>query len=252
MRQKPAPTLTVQKGIVMRRFAFCAVLLLVVAYPLTAAAQDRVVRTVNESFDPSGYEAVKFDLSVGELHIEGGSGSEIEVQVRVRCSNRRNRDRCEDRAADVAIESYERRGKLVVEIEGTGLWRSRDAHVLVSVTVPEGQNFDVEMGTGELSLENIAGDVFVEFSVGEATLTNMSGNLTVDMGIGDISVTMPESAVATVTLDNGIGETALYHSGGKNSMEGILGGTDVEWKSGPGTHDVEVDLNVGEINVRLR
>ncbi len=141
---------------------------------------------------------------------------------------------------------------MIVEIEGTGLWRSRDVHVLVDVTVPEDQNVDVEMGTGELNLEDMAGDMYVELGVGEATLTNVSGNLIVDMGIGEINVTMPESAVATVTLDNGIGETALYHRNGKNSMEGILGGTDVEWTSGPGTHNVEVDLNIGEINVRLR
>ncbi len=236
----------------MRRFAFCIVLLVVVAYPLTADAQDRVVRTINESFDPSGHEAVKLDVNVGELNIKGGSGNRIEVEVRVRCSRRRNRDRCEDRAENVSIESYERRGKLILEIEGTGLWRSRDVHVLVNVTVPENQNIDVEMGTGQLNLEDMAGDVYIELGVGEATLTNMSGNLIVDMGIGEINVTMPESAVATVTLDNGIGETALYHRNGKNSMEGILGGTDVEWKSGPGTHNVEVDLNVGEINVRLR
>ena len=236
----------------MRRFAFCAVLLVVVAYPLTADAQDRVVRTFNESFDPSDYEAVKLDLNVGELKIAGGSGSQIEVEVRVRCSRRRNRDRCEDRAEDASIESYERRGKLILEIEGTGLWRSRYVHVLVSITVPEDQNVDVDMGTGELTLEDMAGDVYVELGVGEATLTNMSGNLVVDMGIGEINVTMPESAVATVTLDNGIGETALYHRNGKNSVERILGGTDVEWKSGPGMHNVEVDLNVGEINVRLQ
>ena len=55
----------------MRRFVFTAVLLLVVAWPLSAAAQDRVVRTINESFDPSGYEKIVLDVSVGEVRVEG-------------------------------------------------------------------------------------------------------------------------------------------------------------------------------------
>ena len=56
----------------------------------------------------------------------------------------------------------------------------------------------------------------------------------------------------TVTLDNGIGETVLRHRNGTRSREGIMGGTDVRWDDGPGTHTVQIDLNVGEIRVRLQ
>ena len=55
-----------------------------------------------------------------------------------------------------------------------------------------------------------------------------------------------------MVLDNGIGETELRHKEGRNAVEGILGGTDIHWKSGPGSHVVKIDLNIGEITVRLR
>ena len=35
-------------------------------------------------------------------------------------------------------------------------------------------------------------------------------------------------------------------------MEGIFGGTDVHWDNGQGPNKVIVDLNVGEIRVRLQ
>jgi len=237
----------------MRRLIFGAVLVAVVAAPLGAEAQsDRVVRTINESFDPSSSEAVVFDLNVGEMKVSGTDGGQILAEIRVRCVRGRDRSKCEKRAEVVSLASSNRRGKLYLEIEGTGLWRSRDVTVEVTLQIPNDMPLELEVGTGEAELENLGGSLFFEMGAGAATLTNLSGDVTVDMGVGEITLTMPESAVGEVMLDNGIGETELSHKEGRNAVEGILGGTDVHWKSGPGSHIVKIDLNIGEITVRLR
>ncbi len=236
----------------MRRFSLVVGLVVAVAAPASAQNSDRIIRTFSEDFSRSSYEAVVFDLNVGEIEVSGASTDTITAEIRVRCASGRDRDRCEDRAEDVALHSSERRGKLYLEVEGTGMWRARDATVQVILTVPHDMALELEIGTGELTMENISGDVLLEMSIGEATLENLSGNLSIDMGIGEISVSMPQDAIAEVTLDNGVGETELRHRDGRNSMEGLLGGTDVHWDSGSGSHIVKVELNVGEIRVRLK
>ena len=236
----------------MRRFVYAAVVLALAAAPLAAEAQDRIVRTIDENFDPSGFEAVVFELNVGEVKVAGTDDDTIHAQIRVRCARGRDRSRCEDRAEDIALAKSESRGKLYLEVEGTGLWRARDTHVEVTLNSPRSMPLELDVGTGETALENLSGSLVLDMGIGEATLTNLSGDVTVDMGVGEITLTMPEEAVGTVTLDNGIGGTELRHSEGRNAMEGILGGTDVDWKNGPGSHTVKINLNVGEITVRLR
>ena len=228
----------------MRRSIIAAALVVAVAAPALGQSRDRLARTITEDFDRSGHEAVVFDLNVGEIEIAGASTDTIRAEVRILCPRNRDRDRCEDRAEDIELVATERRGKLYLEVDGTGLWKSRDAHVEVVLTVPNDLATELEVGTGEVSMSDIEGDVSLDLSIGEATLTNLSGDLNVDMGIGEITVTMPQSAVGEVTLDNGVGETELRHLDGRNAVEGILGGTDVHWDNGTGPHTVKVDLNI--------
>jgi hypothetical protein len=236
----------------MRRFFFIAGLVAAIAAPAAAQSSDRVVRTFSQEYERAGFEAVVFDLNVGEVQVTGASTDTITAEVKVRCSTGRSTEKCKARAEDITLTSRERRGKLYLEIEGTGMWRSRDANVVVILTVPEDMSTELEFGTGEVTVENLSGDLLIEMSIGEATLENIRGNLTVDMGIGEISVSMPQEMVGEVTLDNGVGETELLHRDGRNAVEGILGGTDVHWDSGTGAKTVKIELNVGEISVRLR
>ena len=236
----------------MRRVLIIVGLLVAITAPASAQSRNRVVRTISEDFGRSGIQTVVFELNVGHAEISGVDADTIHAEVQIRCPRGRDREKCTDRAESVALRSNERGGKLYLEVTGTSLWRSRDAEVFVRLTLPADMPTELDFGTGELTVENLSGDIILEMSIGEATLTNVSGNITVDMGIGEVSVSMPQDAVGEVTLDNGIGETELRHRDGRNAMEGILGGTDVHWDNGTGTHVVKIDLNVGEIRVRLR
>lgn len=236
----------------MRRLLIIVGLVVAIAAPASAQSRDRIVRTISEDFGRSGIQTVVFELNVGKVEISGADTDTIRAEVEVRCPRGRDREKCKDRAEDVTLSSRERGGKLYLEVTGTSLWRSRDADVSVRLTLPEDMPTDLDFGTGELTIENLSGDITLKMSIGKATLTNVSGNVTVDMGIGEVSVSMPQDAVGEVTLDNGIGETELRHRDGRNAMEGILGGIDVHWDNGTGPHVVKIDLNVGEIRVRLR
>lgn len=236
----------------MRRFLLIVTLVVAVTTPVSAQYGNRIARTISEDFEASGYEAILLRIDVGEVEITGVDGDTIRARIDIRCARERNRKRCEDRAEDIELDTYDRRGRLVLDIDGTGLWRSRDVHVVVALAVPRALATEIELGTGELTVKGIAGTVTVDMSLGEVTLTNVSGDVFVDLGIGDVTVTMSQDVVGEVTLDNGIGETELRHRDGRNAIEGILGGIDIHWDNGPGPHTVKIDLNIGEIFVRLQ
>lgn len=223
----------------MRRPLFTAiavVAMLAGLYPavLATSPQQRDVRTLSEEFDASGYEGITLEVSVGEVRIEGADIDEVVAQVKVRCPRRMDLDECRDRADDVEITADDSRGKLVLEVKGLSKWRSRGMNVDVHFTVPEDLPFELDMGIGEVEIVDLRSD------------------LTVDMGIGEVSVSMDESVVGSVTLDNGLGESDLLYSDGKQSTSGFLAGKDIVWDKGPGTHEVIVELNIGEIEVRLQ
>jgi len=201
---------------------------------LAMSPQQRDVKTLSEEIDASGYEGITLEVSVGAVHIEGADVNMVSAQVRVRCPRRMDLDECRDRAENVEITADDSRGKLVLEVRGLSKWRSRGMNVDVHFTVPEDLPFELEMGIGEVEIVGLRSD------------------LKVDMGIGEVSVRMDESVVGSVTLDNGIGESDLLYSDGKQSTSGFLVGKDVVWDRGPGTHEVIVELNIGEIEVRLK
>ena len=222
----------------MRRPLFTAVVILFMLAGLSpvvlaAGPQQREVKSLSEEFNASGYEGITLEVSVGEVHIEGADVERVSAEVRVMCPRRMDLDECRDRADDVEITADDSRGKLVLEVKGLSKWRSRGMNVDVHFTVPEDLPFELEMG------------------IGEVEIVGMRNDLKVDLGIGEVSVRMDESVVGAVTLDNGIGESDLLYSDGKQSTSGFLAGKDVVWEKGPGTHEVIVELNIGEIEVRL-
>jgi hypothetical protein len=237
---------------VLRRVLAGAVVIAAGLAPQAAAAQDRVVRTISESFEPAGATAVRLELSAGEVRVKGAAVETISVEVRVDCPRGRDLDRCRDNAEDVSVTTAVRRGTLVIYAEGPGFWRARDAHLDIELTLPRALAFRLELTAGDVEISEVGGGVIVDLGAGELRLTDIGGDIIVDMGAGEVMLTTSEDTIRSVTLDNGIGESVLHHRNGARSREGVMPGTDVRWNDGPGTHRIEIDLNVGEINVRLR
>lgn len=193
-------------------------------------AQDR---TLTESFDPGDYRAVTLEVKVGEINVRGSADDRIVLSVRIECEWDDAAD-CRDRVEDVRIVPSDWGDDLYLGIEGLGFWGSRGVHLEIDLTLPARMPVALEVGVGEVEIADLLGDV------------------TVDLGVGEIDITMDAAAVASVTLDNGIGESRLRYPDGKQDVSGILGGTEVYWDLGAGDHAVKVELNVGEIRVTLR
>lgn len=211
----------------MKRLIPFAAVALLAAVP---AAADEVVRKLDGRFSAADASRISLDFPVGQLIVEAGSGREVEVHVELQCDSLR-KTRCVEAAKKVELVGGTG-NKLLVELKG---WPKNGSHGLdgiFRVTLPRDLPLTADLGVGEMRISGLEAD------------------LTADLGVGDVTVTMPESAVAEVRLNAGVGEANL--SAGGRSIEGRgFVGKELEWDEGSGKARVKVDCGVGEARVKL-
>ncbi len=215
----------------MRKLTTIATLALLLAVASPAVAEE--VRTITQNFDASALESLYVDFPIGELKVEGTSSERIMVEIVIKCTRSRSLDACIDRAEDISLESRERSDDLNLSIEGFSKWRSRGMNIEMKVLVPE------------------ALDVRIDMSIGELEMKQLFGNVNVDMGIGEVSLQSSEEMVGRVSLDTGIGESSLSTHRGKSSSAGLFT-REIAWTEGNGDSEIQIELGIGEISVRLR
>ena len=214
----------------MRRF----VILLVAAAMLAPAAwAGPKAREIKRSFALEAEQAVRLDLSVGEIRVEGADIETIEAELRIEC-RWGDDDDCDRLLEKVELEARSTARRLIVEIVSDSSWRKTKLEIEGDFRVPRGATLEVDMGVGELDIEGVIGD------------------LSADLGVGELSIRVPAAAVRSVGLDAGVGEAKLLGAGtfveGRRSM---LVGSEVFWDDGEGEARVRADVGVGEATVYL-
>ena len=214
----------------MRRF----VILLVAAAMLAPAAwAGSKARELKRSFSLEADQAVRLDLSVGEIRVEGADIETIEAELRIECRWGDDED-CDRLLEKVELEARSTSRRLIVEIVSDSSWRKTKLEIEGDFRVPRGATLEVDMGVGELDIEGVTGD------------------LSADLGVGELSIRVPAAAVRSVGLDAGVGEAKLLGAGtfveGRRSM---LVGSEVFWDHGEGEARVRADVGVGEVTVYL-
>ncbi len=215
----------------MKRFVLP--LLLLAAVPAAPAAADNyeTVRNVGGRYDATRLAAVAIDFPVGEVAIEAWDGSEVAVEMQLRCRHRRKA--CVAAAKKVKlIAGGATSERLRFRVEGWPKGGGRSLQARVRLRVPARLAVDAELGVGELRIEGLTGDVKA------------------DLGVGEVSATLPQSAVASVRLDAGIGEAVLRTREKRYENSGV-GVKTLRWTEGTGNAAVQVDCGVGEIRVAL-
>ncbi len=204
--------------------------LLLLALPLPATASEE--RLIEESFELSPGQDVRFDFPVGSLRLEGVAGSTVAVEIELTC--KRGGERCREAMEEVELDSHASQGRLSLEVDREPKWHWDNLEMKAVVRHPAERDLTVDMGVGELIVEGVRAD------------------LTIDLGVGSVEVTMPASAVRAVRLDAGVGETSLrVPEGWVDEERSFLVGGEVNWSEGKGEASVWVDLGVGEAKVEL-
>ena len=206
---------------------------LVVAAAPALADDDVTVRTDAAALQAQGARLLTLEVPVGEVTVTAGDGDRVEARLAVRCD--RGSRRCREKAADIRLRPQRSGDELSMEVVGFPRSNSgKSPQADVEITVPRALAVRVEMGVGELEVRGVEGDVDVE------------------LGVGEVRVLVPESAVAEVTVDVGVGEANLRpRLKGTRSTRFLFLGNEIDWDGGVGRSSVSVELGVGEADVEL-
>ena len=187
-----------------------------------AKADDEVTR--RHTFDLQNVEEVEFSNSVGSIEIIPVEGTEMRITLDIESKERGFFRRRVD-VDDMDLEIRERGDTLFLVFD--------EEHVNAQwlVEMPAVNRTSVEMGVGELRLE-----------IGTTELD-------VQLGVGDVNITAPENAVGRINLDVGVGD-AEVRGGEIIRKESAFISRSIR-AQGKGSNDMDVNLGVGDIRVRL-
>ena len=88
--------------------------------------------------------------------------------------------------------------------------------------------------------------------VADLEITGQKEDLRVDIGVGKVRVRLPKESVGEAFIDVGIGQVRVLGSDGQpDQRRSFLVGTDVHWDDGPGKAELDIEVGVGEVTVRL-
>jgi lia operon protein LiaG len=228
-----------------------------------------------ESRALSGNDVAIYNIA-GVMRVEGGSGSEVTVEVtrggrdasrlQLQTGSIRGREtlrviypdrRIVYRQAD--SDRWRGRTTLRVDDDGTfgddrtddgrsvdvvGSGDGLDAHADVRIVVPRGKRVSVYLGVGEARIENVEGDLYVDVSAAAVTSSRTRGKLSLDTGSGEVRVT---DAHGEIDLDTGSGSVEVTNIRGPflkmDTGSGRVRATDVVVD--------ELEMDTGSGSVRL-
>jgi len=130
--------------------------------------------------------------------------------------------------------------RIRISSRGSGL----DAFADMRITVPVGQRVNVYLGVGELTIDNVNGELSVDTGSGRVRSTRTQGHLSVDTGSGSVDV---RDAQGDVNIDTGSGSVDVTNVRGQRLIvdtgSGSVSGGVIE------VRELNVDTGSGGISL---
>ena len=185
-----------------------------------------------------GITRLDIRAGAGSLAVTGREGlAAIEVRAEVVAPDVRDKD-MEEYIRDRVELTLEKRGDVAVLVgrirdSGRLFHFGEDARIDLTVTVPKTMALDIDDGSGDLVVEDLAAAVRIEDGSGSISVVRVAGNVRIDDGSGGLEVS---DVTGDVTIDDGSGEVRVRRVGGTVTLDDGSGGIDIE--------DVEKDVRL--------
>jgi len=203
-------------------------------------------KTLNLS--AQGIRRLDIRAGAGSLTVMGRDGlTAIEVKADIFARDVRDKD-MEEFIRDRVELSLEKRGDAAVLVgrvrpESRLFHLGDDASIDLTVTVPKTMALDIDDGSGETVVEDLAAALRIEDGSGSIRVVRVAGNVRIDDGSGEIDVERVDGdleiddgsgdvevsdVTGDVTIDDGSGEIRVRRVGGTVTVDDGSGGIDIE------------------------
>lgn len=204
--------------------------------------------TKNLNLAAQGVARLDIRAGAGSLIVTGREGlTAIEVKAEVVAPDVRDKD-MEEYLRDRVELVLEKRGDVAVLVsrirhEERLFHFGENVRIDLTVTIPKTMALDIDDGSGEMAVEDIAADVRVEDGSGALRVVRVVGRVRIDDGSGEIVVEHVEGnleiedgsggveisdVTGDLTIDDGSGELRIRRVGGVVTVDDGSGGIDIE------------------------
>lgn len=195
---------------------------------------------LEETIATDGVRRVSIEAGAGSLRVTGLAGATQVVARGKVCAG------SEARAGDISLD-VSRRGdtiEVVVEVPESRGWSWRDhASVDLTVTLPPSLAVLITDGSGDLEVRGVE-SLELEDGSGNIDISDIAGDVTIEDGSGDLEV---RGVGGTVRLDDGSGNIEVAEAGAVIVKED--GSGDIRFEDVRGNVRIERD---GSGNIRVR
>lgn len=192
------------------------------AFSTSAMASEEI--TLKDTFPLTATGTLHLEVPVGEINLKTHEGDDIQVKVDIKPQNDSWFGDGDD-IADADFEYTTKDGHLYLEID-------KDKSVQSwTISMPRNANIDLDVGVGEINLNDVNADVLI------------------DVGVGDVEVEVNHDNYATINLEAGVGDVELDGFTNAQWEKGMVGDT-VRW-NGSGSYKIDIEVGVGEVEVEL-
>jgi hypothetical protein len=195
---------------------------------VTAAFSFEKVKELNLSAE--GIKNFKIDSGSGFLKVTGNSSlRDIQVSAVIIVKGKSDKDATEYIRKNVVLTLEKKGDKAVLVSKFKNTLFSGSRVINLKVRVPKNIHIDVDDSSGEMSIQDINGDIYVDDGSGEIEIENILGNVKIDDGSGSIRV---RDVKGDVSIDDGSGSIDVNGVGGSVVVDDGSGSIDIEGVGG--------------------
>jgi len=182
------------------------------------------------SLNTEGIHTLKIDSGSGFLKVTGNESLRaVEVKAEIIVKGKSDKDADEYIRKNVVLTLEKNGDKAILVSKFKNKLFSGSRVINLTVNVPKNIHLDVDDSSGEMSIQDITGDIYVDDGSGEIGIENIRGNVKIDDGSGSVSVSDVEGDVSiddgSGTIDvSGVSGTVVVDDGsGSINIEGVGG-----------------------------
>ncbi len=190
---------------------------------LSAGAFADRVKHIDQTVDASMLASVRLEISVGELEIETYDGDEIQLEIDIEAKRSwlswRRRD-----IEDVELEVRESNSRVYLSIDERNIeqhWRVR---------MPAKLALDIDVGVGEIRIEDFSNDLEME------------------VGVGSVRIEVADTDYGLIHVEAGVGDATIRGFSGSSHNERSFVSADASYR-GEGDKKIEIEVGVGDVVV---